>query len=136
MAYINIETKEKVYAKVYKVFSGGVSGSFTRDIRTMYPDVDYTKLTNDDFICSYVSDSGFTADSYSTAGKIDTWTAQSNSFVLSPSYNPSTGVLTINPSTVYTYNYKQPGDVSSKRFQGLSCVVHMIVDGVREEYVK
>ena len=136
MAYINVEVKEKVYAKVYRVAHRTVSGSFTVNIKNSYPNVDYTQLTNDDFVGTYVSDSSHYGNDESTYPNTGTYYNQVNSFSLNHSYNSSTGVLTVNPSTTYSSNYKDAYGTGSVGFSNLVCDVFMIADGVREEYVK
>lgn len=136
MAYIHVETKEKVYAKVYRVAHKTVTGNFTINIKNTYPTVDYTSLTNDDFICTYVGDGNHNGSDQSTYPDTGTYYNQVNSFSISPTYNASTGVLTVKPSTTNSSNYKDVYGTGSVSFNGLVCDVFMIVDGVREDYVK
>lgn len=138
MAYKYIELKDKLYAKAYKVYSGYTT-SATVNIKSNYPDVDYTKLTNADFACSYRSDNDISHSAKQTAGNRNTYTIQANSMYVAHSYNASTGVLTISASTgVANFGYIPDGygnrDYVEDSWSGLYIEAIMIVDGVREEY--
>lgn len=137
MAYIHVETKPKIYAKVYCVYNGGIGGNTNIDIKRNYPNVDYTQLTNEDFICTYKSDSSHTGTDQST-GTSDTrtWYEQANAFSLNPSYNPSNGILTLVLSTTSSSNWNCPAGSGSSGWSNLKVAAYMIVDGVREDYVK
>ena len=132
MAYKYIDTKERVYAKAYKVHSG--SASATIDIKSRYPDVDYTKLTSQDFVAGYISDNNINHSDQSTYQKHGTYYVQTTALNINCSYNPSTGILYVSPSTGYAWSYEVPDGSSSDSFSGLTCEVLMIVDGVRSEY--
>lgn len=132
MAYKYIDTKERVYAKAYKVHSG--SASATIDIKSRYPDVDYTKLTSQDFVAGYISDNNIGHSDQSTYQKHGTYYVQTTALSINCSYNPSTGILYVSPSTGDAWSYEVPDGSSSDSFSGLTCEVLMIVDGVRSEY--
>lgn len=135
MAYIYVEPKEKTYAKVYRVARRTNASSFSINIRTTYPSVDYTKLSNSDFVCSYISDA---TDHYGEAHGYwgnDTFYSGVYSFSVSHSYNASTGVLTVTPSTPYSFYYKDPNGTGDIGLSNLVYDVYMIVDGVRSQYV-
>lgn len=136
--YKYIETKDKLYAKAYKVFSGAAT-STSVNIKSKYPDVDYTKLTNADFVCSYRSDNNIGHNAKQTAGNRNDYYIQANSMTVNHSYNASTGVLTISASTgVANFGYIPDGygnrDYVEDNWSGLVIEAIMIVDGVRTEY--
>ena len=132
MAYKYIDTKERVYAKAYKVHSG--SASATIDIKSRYPDVDYTKLTSQDFVAGYISDNNIGHSDQSAYNKHGKYYVQTTELSINCSYNPSTGILSVSPSNWNAWNFEVPGGSSSDDFSGLTCEVLMIVDGVRSEY--
>ena len=132
MAYKYIEPKDKVYAKAYKVYSGGIPA--TIDIKSKYPTIDYTKLTSQDFIASYKSDSSQTKSERQTAGKADDYWLWVNAMTVVCSYNPSNGILSVSPSTNNAFDYYLPGSRSSNSWSGLTGEVIMIVDGIKSEY--
>lgn len=138
MAYKYIELKDKLYAKAYKVYSGYTT-STTVNIRSKYPDVDYTKLTNADFACSYRSDNNIGHDAKQTAGNRNTYTIQATSMYVNHSYNASTGVLSIAVSNGNANVANVPDGYGNRDYvedswSGLLIEAIMIVDGVREEY--
>lgn len=138
MAYKYIELKDKLYAKAYKVYSGRTT-STTVNIKSKYPEVDYTKLTNDDFACSYRSDNDIGHSAKQTAGNRNTYTIQATSMYVKHSYNASTGVLSISLSnSKANVGYSPDGsgnrDYVEDSWSGLFIEAIMIVDGVREEY--
>lgn len=136
--YKYIETKDKLYAKAYKVFSGSAT-STSVNIKSKYPDVDYTKLTNADFVCSYRSDNNIGHDAKQTAGNRNDYYIQANSMYVAHSYNASTGVLSISVSNSKANGGYIPDgygnrDYVEDNWSGLFIEAIMIVDGVRTEY--
>lgn len=132
MAYKYIEPVEKTYAKAYKLVNNAYPPA-SIDIKTNYPTVDYTKLTNADFICSYNSDSTSGNSGWKRSqGTVQKWYIQNNSLSVNHSYNASTGVLSVSLSN----SNATSSNVSdgSRSWSGLKCDVIMIVDGIRSEY--
>ena len=132
MAYKYIDTKERVYAKAYKVHSG--SANATINIKSKYPNVDYTKLTSQDFVAGYKSDNNINHSDQSTYQKHGTYYVRTSDLSINCSYNPSTGILSVSPNNWNAWSYEVPDGSSSDSFSGLTCEVLMIVDGVRSEY--
>lgn len=150
MAYKYIEPKEKTYAKAYLVFSGELTSTEikngkTFNIHDMFPEVDYEALTSDEFVGGFKSDSNkegthkeVTRDWYDGSVGCSMYT---NAFSLILSYTPSTGSLTIRPSTQYCAHAKIPNERGGTTsddiaFNKLNVQVLMIVDGVKSQYVK
>lgn len=132
MAYKYIETRDKLYAKAYRVHSGTIPT--TINIKTRYPDIDYTKLTSADFVASYKSDSSQSKSAYSAEGNPDTYYVNANSLTVNCSYNASTGVLSVTNSTNSAFSYYIGTNSGSNSWSGLTGEVIMIVDGIRSEY--
>lgn len=136
MAYKYIETKEKTYARAYRVFKGAIPYNGTSiNIATKYPQIDHEALTNADFITSYVSDSDTDLWGWFQTSQTDGWYEVCNSLLFNQNYNPTTGVLTIAPANGLSNNYHSPVDTGGYAWRNLNIEVIMIVDGVREEYV-
>ena len=91
----NVKTAlDEIYAKVFSggnVYYLGTSSSY--DIKTLFPDLDYTALTNDNFLV--MSESGSTSMSRSD---LSCYFGGWNTVYTKPtaSYNASTGVLSVN----------------------------------------
>lgn len=132
MAYKYIEPTERTYAKAYKI-GNNITPPVSINIKEKYPNVDYTKLTNADFICSYNSDSTTDSSGFKqTQGNRQTWYIQVNALSINHSYNPNTGVLSVTKSTDYATSSNIAD--GTKGWSGLKCDVVMIVDGIRSEY--
>lgn len=87
-----------------KVYNLGTGTSF--DIKTLVPDVDYTQLTEDNFIVGTTSGTGLdTTASLSTGG---TYYAKTNGLSITKSYNASTGILSVSV-TPYTHYFRGNG---------------------------
>ena len=131
MAYIYIEPTERTYAKAYRVHKGSLPA--TIDVKRNYPQIDYSALSNEDFVCGYVSDGPYSDNRYyQTNGSQRVRTVELNALTINHNYNPSTGVLSVSASTSNSITT----DISdqSKDFSNLKCEVIMIVDGIKSEY--
>ena len=125
--------------------SGKQSNSFTDlgtgtsfDIKTLLPNVDYTKLTKDNFIVGIssvpsVSSSGMENIIAGTYGyKVNTdykVTTTASGITISKSYNSSTGVLTVTAKqTVYTQYLSTTGALSNANTstQSATCFAYYI----------
>ena len=133
MAYIHVEPKEKTYAHVYRIFSGNPMGR-TFNIQNMFPDVDCSQLTSEDFICTYKSDLSI---SWGDIGMGNEHNCSARVFGLSmtPSYNPNTGILSISPASASGCFFDVPGYYGAPPVSGLNCTIYVIIGGIREDYV-
>ena len=137
MAYKYIESKEKTYAKVYKVYSG--IGGTTISIKDKYPDIDYTQLTSDDFFATYLSDDGRSGSDKSTAGYATRYWTQVLGATINCTYTPSTGSLRIAPSSNSAFKSDLPDgkggeDVNTYGWNNLKIEAIMVVDGIKSDY--
>lgn len=137
MAYKFIDKKEKVYARAYRIpidFSN--SSSWSVNVKAKFPN-DYMNLTNQDFIASYVSDAW--------SGSLGTVSTQNHDneyttlyipeFSIRTSYNASTGILTVTPSSMLQVRSRFPHeDPKDFPMRNLQAEVLVIINGVRTEY--
>lgn len=133
MAYIYIPPKEKVYAKVYKVFNGNASNSFAINIGQNYPNIEKELLTTEDFVCSYKQDNDQPGRLMGNGGRSDSYYSTAEALTVTPSYDPQSGILTISFNGTCTA-WKNPETAGAWGWSGLKLEVYMIVNGIREQY--
>lgn len=111
-------------AKIYSLggWSNNSSNSTTYNIKSLLPDVDYTKLTNANF---FVEIGTVRISGYSTY--MTTYSMGKNDTV-SHSYNPSTGILTV--SGLYLHNVTYSGNQNCQIFGVLNIANCYVAVGV------
>lgn len=101
-----------------KVYSLGTGTSF--DIKTLYPEIDYTKITEDNFIVGATSLSAGTP----MLAKVGSWVGSQVSISVnvntSKSYDASSGILTVSSSGSLTCGDAAGGWSSGKISSGAS----------------
>lgn len=98
--------------KSNSIINLGTGRSF--DLKNLCPDVDYTKLTVDDFIVGASNVPASSADNYTPGAPSWMWTAVQLSAMtpITKSYNNTTGVLTLGGGTITARGYTH-GDNST-----------------------